>query len=160
MMAMSTYERELLALVSAIKKWRPYLLGQTFKVKIDQQSLKHLLEQKVGPPLQQKWITKPLRYDFLVEYKKGMENRVANALSRKYEKEEEEGEFKAISFPIATWLDDLKMTYSHDSHLQDLLNQLREGKLDPLHYTLTNGILTYKGRIIIDDGLPLMEKIF
>lgn len=27
MIAMSTYERELLALASVIKKWRPYLLG-------------------------------------------------------------------------------------------------------------------------------------
>lgn len=38
MLSMSTYERELLALVSAIRKWRPYLLGQTFKVRTDQQS--------------------------------------------------------------------------------------------------------------------------
>jgi len=39
----STYENELLALVSIVKKWRPYLLGQTFKIKTDHQSLKFLL---------------------------------------------------------------------------------------------------------------------
>lgn len=38
------------------------MLGQTFKVKTDQQSLEHLLEQKVGTPLQQKLITKLLGY--------------------------------------------------------------------------------------------------
>jgi hypothetical protein len=80
---MSTYEKELFALVSAIQKWRPYLLGQSFVVKTDQQSLKILLQQKVGTPFQQKWISKLLGYDFVVEYKKGVENRVANALSRK-----------------------------------------------------------------------------
>jgi hypothetical protein len=41
---MSTYEIELLALVTAIQKWRPYLLGQSFVVKTDQQSFKFLVE--------------------------------------------------------------------------------------------------------------------
>jgi hypothetical protein len=70
---MSTYENELFALVIAIQKWRPYLLGQSFIVKTDQQSLKFLLEQKVGTPFQQKWLTKLMGYSFRVEYKKGTE---------------------------------------------------------------------------------------
>lgn len=41
---LSTYDKKLLALVSAVAKWRPYLLGQTFKIKTDQKTLKHLLE--------------------------------------------------------------------------------------------------------------------
>jgi hypothetical protein len=51
--------------------------------------LKFLLEQKVGTPLQQKGITKLLGNDFTVEYKKGIDNRVADALSRKEELEEQ-----------------------------------------------------------------------
>jgi hypothetical protein len=31
----STYEKELLSLVSAVQKWRPYLLGQSFIIKTD-----------------------------------------------------------------------------------------------------------------------------
>ena len=41
---LSTYETELVALVFAIHKWRSYLLGRPFIVKIDHQSLKFLLE--------------------------------------------------------------------------------------------------------------------
>lgn len=44
---LSTYKKELLALVTAVRKWRPYLLGQSFMVKTNQQVLKFLLEQRV-----------------------------------------------------------------------------------------------------------------
>jgi len=81
-LSLSTYEKEFLALVTAIQKWRPYLLGQAFKVKTDQQSLKYLLEQRVGTPTQQKWLSKLIGYDFVVEFRAGKENLVADALSR------------------------------------------------------------------------------
>jgi len=45
---LSTYEKELLSLVSAVQKWRPYLLGQLFVVKTNHQSLKYLLEQQAA----------------------------------------------------------------------------------------------------------------
>jgi hypothetical protein len=104
---MSVYEKELFALVTAIQKWRPYLLGKPFVVRTDQQSLKFLLEQKVGTPFQQKWTTKLLGYDFVVEYKKGVKNRVADALSRK-EGWEEDGTLFLLSIPTAEWVEDLK----------------------------------------------------
>ena len=50
-----------------MQKWRPYLLGQSFKIKTDQQSLKFLLEQKVGTVTQQRWMSKLLGYDFVIE---------------------------------------------------------------------------------------------
>ena len=34
------YEKEMLAILHALKKWRPYLMGRHFKVKIDHYSLK------------------------------------------------------------------------------------------------------------------------
>uniref|UniRef100_A0A7N2KR02 Uncharacterized protein n=1 Tax=Quercus lobata TaxID=97700 RepID=A0A7N2KR02_QUELO len=84
---LSTYEKELLALVTAVRKWRPYLFGKPFVIKTDHQSLKYLLEQRIGTPMQQRWITKLLGYSFLIDYKKGKENVVADALSRQGEKD-------------------------------------------------------------------------
>lgn len=42
--AFSVYEKEMLAMVLDVEKWRPYLLGGHFKVKTDHQSLKFLLQ--------------------------------------------------------------------------------------------------------------------
>jgi hypothetical protein len=80
---MSTYEKKLLALVEVVKKWRPYVLGHPLTIKTDHQSLKFLLEQKIGTPMQQRWMSKLLGYDFVVEYKKGQDNKVVDALSRR-----------------------------------------------------------------------------
>lgn len=81
-LSLSTYENELLVLVMAIKKRRHYLLGQHFKVRMDQQALKYLLEQRVETLAKQKWVFKLLGYDFSVEYKSGKTKQVADGLSR------------------------------------------------------------------------------
>ena len=92
---LSTYETELLALATAVRKWRPYLVGKPFVLRTDHQSLKFLLEQRIATPAQQKWLAKLLGYLFVVEYKKGVDNKIVDALSRK---------FKAISEPGSDYL--------------------------------------------------------
>lgn len=118
---LSTYEKELLALVLSVQKWRPYLLGQRFTVCTDQQSLKYLLEQRIGTPTQQKWLSKLLGYDFTAEYRKGKENKVADALSRV-----DEGTVTALSEPKPTWIEFVKEDYKRSEELQQLDNNLRK----------------------------------
>jgi hypothetical protein len=119
---MSTYEKKLFALVTAIYKWRTCLLGQCFLVRTNQQSLKFLLEQKISTPFQQRWLTKLLGYDFVVEYKKGIENRVDDAHSRQATTEAELF-LPLLSIPILSWVDDLKARYLVDAKLQGFMEQ-------------------------------------
>ena len=79
----STYPKEMLAILEAIRLWRPYLLGRKFYIQTDQRSLNFLLEQRITTPEQQKWVAKLLGYDYEIIYRPGRENAAADALSRK-----------------------------------------------------------------------------
>jgi len=80
--ALSVYEKKLLAILFAIEKWHQYLIGRKFIVKTEQQSLKHLMTQRLTTPFQHYWLSKLMGYDFEISYRRGKENVVANALSR------------------------------------------------------------------------------
>lgn len=79
---LSVYDKELLALIYAAEKWHSYLSIQLFIIKTDQKSLRHLLEQKLSTPSQFGWLTKLMGMSYEIQYKKGKENSVADALSR------------------------------------------------------------------------------
>lgn len=81
---LSTYEKEMSAVVLAVQKWRLYVLGRHLKIKTDHQSLKYLLQQRINTPNQQRWIAKLMGYDFKIIYKKGSKNTVVDALSREF----------------------------------------------------------------------------
>lgn len=79
----STYAREMLAIVVAVRTWRPHLLGRHFTIQTDQKSLRFLLEQRILTPEQQKWMGKLDGYDYKITYKPGVTNKVVDALSRR-----------------------------------------------------------------------------
>ena len=79
----SIYDKEMLAILHALTKFRQYPVGSKFKIKIDHNSLKYFLEQKELNERQQKWVSKVQAYDFEIEYVKGKNNVVADALSRR-----------------------------------------------------------------------------
>jgi hypothetical protein len=158
---LSTYEKELLSLVTAIQHWRPYLLGNTFTVRTDHQALKFLLEQKIGTPSQQRWLSKLIGYDFVIEYKSGSTNYVADALSRlpDHTGHPEEVSLSFISFPTPGWISDLKSSYSTDSETASILHSLQQG--DPCHrsFSLQQGLILRKGRLWLVKGSPFQHQV-
>jgi hypothetical protein len=60
----SIYQKEMLAIFHVVDLCCPYILGQHFQIKIDHQSLKHFLEQRISSMEQQKWVTKLFGYDY------------------------------------------------------------------------------------------------
>lgn len=96
-----------------------------------------MLEQKVGIIAQQKWVTKLMGYNFKIEFKKKRENKMADALSRKYERGEmEEWVLAIISFPTLDWMEELKLSYSSSPELLEFLTKFQAKKEVPNGYTL------------------------
>ena len=76
------YDKEMLAILHVLTKFRQYLAGSRFRIKTDHNSLKYFLEQKELNEHQQTWVSKVHAYGFEIEYVMGKNNVVANALSR------------------------------------------------------------------------------
>ncbi|KAL5861508.1 hypothetical protein ACOSQ4_002804 [Xanthoceras sorbifolium] len=123
---LSTYEKELLAIVYAVQKWRAYLHGNRFTIKTDHHSLKYFLEQKITTLMQQKWLTKLLGYDYVISYKKGKENVVADGLSRAFQ-EVENPSYLALTATKPAWVQEVVESYYEDLKATALIPELLIG---------------------------------
>jgi hypothetical protein len=72
------------AILLAVKQWRPYLRLGEFVIATDEKSFSYLNEQRLHhTQQQQKVYTKLLGLQYKIVYKKGMENKVADGLSKR-----------------------------------------------------------------------------
>jgi hypothetical protein len=80
----SVYDKELYALVRSLETWQHYLLPKEFIIHSDHESLKHLKGQLKLNKRHAKWSEFMDSFPYIVKYKKGKENAVADALSRRH----------------------------------------------------------------------------
>jgi hypothetical protein len=99
----SAYNKEMLAIMHALAKWRQYLLGIKFLIRTEHNSLQYLLRRKNLSTEQQKWMEKLSTFDMEIIHKKGKDNIVVDALLRKNEEVRE----YATTIVIPNWLDDI-----------------------------------------------------
>ena len=78
-----TYDKELYAIVRCLEVWRHYLVAKEFVIHSDHESLKYLGSQSVLNKRHAKWSSFLESFPYVLKYKKGKENVVADALSRK-----------------------------------------------------------------------------
>ncbi|KAA0034981.1 Transposon Tf2-9 polyprotein [Cucumis melo var. makuwa] len=154
--AKPVYERELMAVVLAVQRWKPYLLGRKFLVKTDQRSLKFLLEQRIIQPQYQKWIAKLLGYSFEVVYKPGLENKAADALSRT----PPTVHLYSLTAPTLIDLTRIKEEVEKDEQLQKIVAELKEeNESKGNKFSIQQGMLKYKDRLVISKTSTLLPTI-
>ncbi|KAI3737146.1 hypothetical protein L2E82_27141 [Cichorium intybus] len=78
----STTEKELLAIVFALEKFRQYLLGSKVIIFSDHAALRYLLAKKDSKPRLIRWILLLQEFDLEIKDKSGKQNLVADHLSR------------------------------------------------------------------------------
>ncbi|CAF1053300.1 unnamed protein product [Brachionus calyciflorus] len=78
----STIERELLGIVYAVEKFRYYLYGTEFVIHTDHNPLRYLQNLTISSSRLTRWRLKLSEYNFTIKYKKGVQNKVADPLSR------------------------------------------------------------------------------
>ena len=66
----------------SIEHFQTYLLGHCFKVHTDNNPLTYFLISLNMDAMKQRWINELVKYDFSLEYQKGKNNTMADALSR------------------------------------------------------------------------------
>jgi hypothetical protein len=138
----SVYERELMAIVFAVQKWRHYLMGNHFIIHTDQKSLKFLQDQRVLGEDQFKWTSKLMGFDFEIIYKPGHENRAADALSRRMT-------YAAISMIHFADYEEWEAEVMHDKKLQAIIHDLIADSASHPNYSFKNRKLFYKGKLVL-----------
>lgn len=152
---LSIYEKEFMAIMMAVDRWRPYLLRGPFVIKTDHKFLCHLDTHVLDSEMQKKAMTKLIGLQYHFQYKKGVDNKSADALSRV-------GQFFAcssVSLVQPPWIQEIVNSYAVDMQAQKLLQELAVISPNDQGYELVGGLIKHKGRVWIGENSALQTKI-
>lgn len=146
----STTDREFLALVWAVKHFRPYVYGnQKFEVFTDHKPLIHMRKTKPNNGRQARWQMTLEEYNFDLNYKKGETNIVADCLSRIDTGEDNSASMvsNVISVEEKNWKDEQES----DQFCKSIFQELSK-KTSKSGYSIdSNGVLRYYGRVVLPE---------
>ncbi|KAE8718992.1 DnaJ protein ERDJ2A [Hibiscus syriacus] len=136
----STYDKELLALVRALEVWKHYLLPKEFVIHMDHESLKWLNGQGKLNKRHARWVEFIESFPYIIKYKQGKDNIVADALSRRY---------TLITRMHATVLGfaHIKELYPNDPDFSEIYKQCVKGAFNKFY--LVDGFLFRMNRLCI-----------
>jgi hypothetical protein len=115
-----------------------------------------LLNQRLTTIPQHHWVGKLLGFDFVVEYKLGLANAVADALSRR--DTPTEGSVLALSAPQFDFIDRLRQAQAFDPALVALHDEIAAGSRG-LPWAMVDGLVQFGGRLYIPPTSPLLPEL-
>ena len=141
------HDKELLAVIHALKKWDFYLRGKRFRIVTDNSATKFIQTKPQLSHRQMNWMTTLQSFDFDIIHRPGRENIVADALSRRPD----------YSFSAITWLtaeegllQQVKLASQSDPEYQRVLAHVKASKRTD--FTLTEELLYKGGRLYVPQG--------
>ena len=162
----SVHAQELFAVIQAVKQWRHYLLGASEPVVIetDHRSLEYIQTQPHVSPMQVRWIEHLQQFNFVMRYREGKNNTVADALSRRADhrqttQNEQINVVESVAgptLPLQQEIQQLKAGYLQDDYTSVRLQQ--PDKFDDC--VVRDGLLyDHAGRLIIPDDRALKTRV-
>jgi hypothetical protein len=168
----AVHVQELFAVIQAMKQWRHYLLGASEPVIIetDHRSLEYVQTQPHLSPMQARWVEYLQQFHFVMRYKEGKNNTVADALSRRIDHHAINQSVKTAGSPPA---EEINVLDTASAVLQHEIQQLKTSYLldaytrtrinDPGKFadcSVRNGLLYNRaGRLIIPDDRALKTRV-
>ncbi|MCO5583735.1 hypothetical protein L7F22_037649 [Adiantum nelumboides] len=138
---LGVYEKELISVIHALQSWKHYLLGTTFVIYIDHQSIRCFMTQTKLSEKQMRWANFLSQFHFHIAHVAGKKNQVANALSRR-------PRINAVSIAYNHDLTSMIGKYAEDSDYQGIMQGLAQGRvIEP--YSLKEGFLLYENRLCV-----------
>jgi hypothetical protein len=163
------HEKELLAIVCALRKWRSDLLGGPIFVYTNHRTLENFDSQRDLSRRQLQWQEYLSQYEMTIVYIRGEDNTIADALSRMppdaYDDEKEVKLHEAWKVPIGAVLSiasdervlkTIKEGYKED----DFCRKLSEGKSKIPGIEESNGLWYVGGRLVIPRNGDIRENLF
>jgi hypothetical protein len=151
--ALSIYDKECLAILLAIEKWKPYLQHGTFVIHTDQKSLTQLGEHKFNTMTQQKAFFRLMGLQYKIIYKKGTTNTAADSLSRRPQ------EVNAVSIVTPKWMEVVTEWYTKDEKTKKLYTELSISKTNDQGFSLVDGIIRHKGKIWLGNHVEAQQAV-
>ena len=139
----STYDREFYAVIQALKHWRHYLLHKEFVLFSDHEALKYLHSQRKLSDRHARWVEYLQDFTFVIRHKKGKENVIADALSRRVHL------LNLVKVQV-TGFESLPDSYSDCPDFGCVLLALSDGpSRDHKDFLLVDGFLFFRSRLCI-----------
>ncbi|GJJ74408.1 hypothetical protein EMPS_06766 [Entomortierella parvispora] len=154
------HEQELLAVIHALRTWRYYLDGTKFSVHTDHATLRHFPTQPKLTRRQARWMELLQEYDFDFKYKRGVDNIVPDALSRRPDyREPDPVELYNLSVSLSPDVrDQLVQDYNDDPRLGPIYKDCLDGKVAN-GYSFQNNLLYFTRRGATTLAIPRNSPI-